>query len=128
MQLLFQHHTTLEKARKDGLFGYQGHNFIVRCGPNLALLDNDLQKVKHLIDLFPVPFLFARLYRSQEIAHKKRTRITFLIGGVHCCGVSRFQTREENISLPLHDSKLMYQIISSAIANRPASKNNYSCC
>ncbi|CAF3425033.1 unnamed protein product [Rotaria sp. Silwood1] len=204
MRLLFQHHTTPEKARKHQLFGYRSYNFLARCGPNLAILgadgrserdhqtvthaktwdiifeklDHNLQNVQHLIVLFPVPFSFARfkivenlletwkklaikwrnipfsektssvfglpepyddlldewthkvhlgernriLCRFQDIAHKKRTRITFFSGDVHCCGVSRFQTQGDNIPSPLHDSKLMYQIISSAIVNRPPPK------
>ncbi|CAF3163824.1 unnamed protein product [Rotaria sp. Silwood2] len=201
MRLLFQHHTTPEKARKHRLFGYQGHNFLAQCGPNLALLgadgrterddktvqhektwdlifeklDSDLENVKHLIVLFAVPFTFARfkmaesileawkkismrwrnipfsehtnsvfglpeiyddlvdewthelhidernrvLSRFQEIAQKKRIRITFFSGDVHCCGVGRFKTREKNDLSDINDSKLMYQIISSAIVNRP---------
>ncbi|CAF3565838.1 unnamed protein product [Rotaria socialis] len=106
MRLLFQHHTTPEKARKHRLFGYQGYNYLAQCGSHLAPLGadgrsehNDLQNVAHLIVLFPVPFSFAR-------------------GDVHCCGVSRLQTQGEHIPLPLNDSKLMYQIISSAIVNR----------
>ncbi|CAF3599539.1 unnamed protein product [Rotaria sp. Silwood1] len=201
MRLLFQHHTTPEKARKHRLFGYQGHNFLAQCGPNLALLgadgrterddktvqhektwdiifeklDNDLHNVKHLIVIFAVPFSFARfkmaesileawkklsmawrniplskqtnsvfglpeiyddlvdewtheshmgernrvLSRFQQIAQKKKIRITFFSGDVHCCGVSRFQTREKKDLSDINDSKLMYQIISSAIVNRP---------
>ncbi|CAF0949117.1 unnamed protein product [Rotaria sordida] len=201
MRLLFQHHTTPEKARKHQLFGYKGHNYLARCGPNLALLgadgrterndktvqhektwdlifeklDNDLNNVKHVIIVFAVPFSFARftlaesfletwkkitmawesmplrnqtnsvfglpelyddlldewthgshiderdraLSRFQEIAHKNKIRITFFSGDVHCCGVSRFQTRGKTDLSDINDSKLMYQIISSAIVNRP---------
>ncbi|CAF1564966.1 unnamed protein product [Rotaria magnacalcarata] len=182
MRLLFQHHTTPEKARTHRLFGYQGYNFLAQCGPQLALLgadersecddktvhnentwniifeklDNDLQNVAHLIVLFSVPFSLWRnipfseqtnsvfglpelyddlldewahephmtertraLCRFQEIAEKKRTRVTFFSGDVHCCGVSRLQTRGEHMPLPSNDSKLMYQIISSVIINRP---------
>ncbi|CAF3052953.1 unnamed protein product [Rotaria sp. Silwood2] len=200
MRLLFQHHTTPRKARQHRLFGFQGHNFLVRCGPNLVFLgtdgrserdektvthenswnmmfnklDNDLQNVQHLIVLLAVPFSFARfkvaeslletwkrltmkchniplseqtnsvfglpelyddlldewtheahmeernrvLARLQALAEKKRTRITFFSGDVHCCGVARFRTRDKS-SAPINDSKLMYQIISSAIVNRP---------
>ncbi|CAF1449810.1 unnamed protein product [Rotaria sordida] len=58
------------------------------------------------------------LSRLQELAEKKRTRITFFSGDVHCCGVGRFRTRD-NVPPRINDTKLMYQIISSAIVNRP---------
>ncbi|CAF1180334.1 unnamed protein product [Rotaria sp. Silwood1] len=200
MRLLFQHHTTPRKARQHRLFGFRGHNFLVRCGPNLVFLgtdgrserdektvthentwnmifnklDNELHNVQHLIVLLAVPFIFARfkmaeslletwkrltmkcqniplseqtnsvfglpelyddlldewtheahleersrvLVRLQALAEKKQTRITFFSGDVHCCGVGRFRTRD-NTPPPVNDSKLMYQIISSAIVNRP---------
>ncbi|CAF1083207.1 unnamed protein product [Rotaria sp. Silwood1] len=201
MRLLFQHHTTPEKARKHHLFGFQGHNFFAHCGPNLAILGadsrterdektvqhektwnmifeklaNDLQDVKHLIVVFPIPFSFARykiaepllevwknitmkwhnipyskktnsvfdlpelyddrldkwtheahldernnvLFRFQELAHKKRVRITFFSGDVHCCGLARFRTRGNNAPSYIHDAKFMYQVVSSAIVNKP---------
>lgn len=166
MRLLFQHHTTPEKARQDRFFGYQSYNFFARCGPKLAILgtdgrserdvstihhentwnmifdklEDDLQDVEHLIVLFSVPFSFVRLrlaesvfdtltnlprqwrnipfikqtnsifgltelyddlldrwvhkahigernhalLRFQEIAEKKKVRITFFSGDVHC--------------------------------------------
>ncbi|CAF3933783.1 unnamed protein product, partial [Rotaria sordida] len=43
IRLLFQHHTTPEKAREHRLFGYQGHNLLARCGPNLLILTADGQ-------------------------------------------------------------------------------------
>lgn len=200
MRLLFQHHTTPNKARQHGLFGYRSHNFFAQCGPNLVLLgtdgrserdhetvthentwdmifkklDTELENVQHLIVLLAVPFTFARfrmaeslletwkkitmkyqnipfseqtnsvfglpeiyddlldewthethmdernrvLARFQEVADKTRTRITLFSGDVHCCGVGRFRT-EKNSPPAINDSKLMYQIISSAIVNRP---------
>ena len=205
MRLLFQHHTTLEKAREHHLFGYQGYNFFARCGANLAILGtdgrterdtttvqhektwemifdrlvNDLDGVQHLMVVFPVPFSFVRVHvaetlfehlkdlpnklrhvplvkqtnsifglpelyddlldewtheghieerdrvlrRFQLLAEEKKIRITYLSGDVHCCGVSRFQTKGSHRPLPVHDPKLMYQIISSAIVNMPPSKN-----
>jgi hypothetical protein len=204
MRLLFQHHTTPEKVREHGLFGYQGHNFLARCGPKLIILGtdgrterdektvqhqktwdmifdklgNDLQDAKHLIVLFPVPFSFVRfriaesilerlknlamrwhnipliketnsvfglpetyddlldewthkehikerndaLQRFQNLAEKKQIRVTFFSGDVHCCGISRFRTRRAIPLEPVEDSKLTYQIISSAIVNRPPPK------
>ena len=204
MRLLFQHHTTPEKARGHRLFGYHGYNFLARCGPDLAFLgadgrterndktvqhdatwnivfaklNSELQNVKHLIVVFPVPFSYARfkiaesfleawkklsmrwqniplsektnsvfglpeiyddlldewtheahidernrcLSRFQKFAHQTKTRITFFSGDVHCCGVSRFRSRDINDSSAIHDSKLMYQIISSAIVNKPPDK------
>ncbi|CAF2139093.1 unnamed protein product [Rotaria magnacalcarata] len=200
MRLLFQHHTTPSKARQHRLFGYQGHNFLAQCGPNLVFLgtdgrsersdqtvthenswnmifeklDNELENVQHLIVLLAVPFSFPRfrvaeslldtwkkiamrwrnipfsqqtnsvfglpelyddlldewthdahieernriLARLQEFAEKKRTRVTLFSGDVHCCGVGRFRT-QRGAPPPLHDSKLIYQIISSAIVNSP---------
>ncbi|CAF0772633.1 unnamed protein product [Rotaria sordida] len=200
-RLLFQHHTTLEKAREHGLFGYQGYNLLAHCGPDLVIigtdgrternietvqhvetwnmifekLENHVINIKHLIVVFPVPFSFVRfklaasifhrlknlpnkyrnipivkqtnsvfglpelyddlldewtheahidernraLSRFQELANRKRIRITFFSGDVHCCGVSRFQTRLKHNLKPINDSKLMYQIISSAIVNIP---------
>jgi hypothetical protein len=204
MRLLFQHHTTMEKAREHQLFGHQGYNFFARCGRNLAILgvdgrterdaetihhentwnmifdklENNLEDVEHLIVLFPVPFSFIRVHiaesifehlknlpnrcrqgplvkktnsifnlpelyddlldewthvahidernrvllRFQQIAEQKRVRITYFSGDVHCCGISRFQTKGSRRPLPINDAKLMYQIISSAIVNMPPSK------
>ena len=204
MRLLFQHHTTLDKARKHRMFGYQGYNFFARCGRNLAImgvdgrterdietiqhektwdiifdkLESDLEDIEHLIVLFPVPFSFIRvrlaesifehlknlpnklrnlplvkqtnsvfglpdmyddlldewthaahidernraLLRFQEISAKKKVRITYFSGDVHCCGISRFQSRGSHRPLPINDAKLMYQIISSAIVNLPPSE------
>ncbi|CAF1396767.1 unnamed protein product [Adineta steineri] len=204
MRLLFQHHTTFEKAREHYLFGHEGYNLFARCGRNLAIigtdgrterntetvqhkntwnmifdkLENELENVEHLIVVFPVPFSFIRahiaetiferlknapnkwrnlpgikktnsifglpelyddlldewthashieernhvLLRFQQIAEEKKVRITYFSGDVHCCGISRFQTRGSQRPLPIHDSKLMYQIISSAIVNMPPSK------
>ncbi|CAF3971055.1 unnamed protein product [Rotaria sp. Silwood2] len=201
LRLLFQHHTTPEKAREHGLFGYQSYNFIAHCGPDLVIigtdgrterntetvhhpqtwdmifekLENHVMNITHLIVLFPVPFSFVRfklaesilhrlknlpnkfrnvpivketnsvfglpelyddlldewtheahieernraLLRFQELADRKRIRITFFSGDVHCCGVSRFQTRLKDDLTPVNDSKLMYQVISSAIVNIP---------
>ena len=201
MRLLFQHHTTSEKARAHRLFGFQGHNYLARCGPDLLILgadgrtertvetvhhentwdiifeklDSELGQVKHLIVLFPIPFSFVRikvaesllerwknltsstrnvallstqnsvfglpeiyddlldewvheshmgernhvLQRFQKLSEEKKVRITFFSGDVHCCGVSRFRTHTPQLPMPLHDRKLMYQIISSAIVNKP---------
>jgi hypothetical protein len=201
LRLLFQHHTTIEKAREHGLFGYHGYNWLAHCGPDLVIigsdgrternteiihheeswnmifekLENNIMNTKHLIVLFPVPFSFVRfklagnifghlknlpnkfrnvpivkqtnsifglpelyddlldewtheahigernraLSRFQELAKKKRMRITFFSGDVHCCGISRFQTRITNGLPPINDTKLMYQVISSAIVNIP---------
>ena len=204
MRLLFQHHTTVEKARDHGLFGYQAHNFLTFCGPNLAIvgadgrtersaevvqdarswdmifdrLEKEIVHVPHLIVLFPVPFSFLRfklaesvfeqmkkfsascrrvevvkhsnsifglpelyddlldewtheahidernraLGRFQELAGKKKIRVTFFSGDVHCCGISRFKTYNRNEIAPIHDEKLMFQVISSAIVNLPPPK------
>lgn len=93
MRLLFQHHTTIDKAREHRLFGYQGYNFFARCGRNLAILGsdgrsertaeiihhqkswdmifdklkNELDDVEHLIVLFPVPFSFIRVKLAESI-------------------------------------------------------------
>jgi hypothetical protein len=93
MRLLFQHHTTMEKAREHQMFGHQGYNFFARCGPKLAVigadqrterdtetvqhekswemifdkLENDLEDVEHLIVLFPVPFSFVRIRIAETI-------------------------------------------------------------
>ncbi|CAF1328464.1 unnamed protein product [Adineta steineri] len=204
MRLLFQHHTTEEKARVHGLFGYQGYNSLTQCGPDLVIigtdgrterdtnivhhpeswnmifdkLENDIINIKHLIVVFPVPFSFVRfklaenifdhikkfpnrfrnvppikqtnsifglpelyddlldewtnashidernreLIRFQKFAERKRIRITFFSGDVHCCGISRFKKRQQDDLLPINDSKLMYQVISSAIVNKPPSR------
>jgi hypothetical protein len=204
MRLLFQHHTTVEKAREHQVFGHQGYNFFARCGRYLAIvgtdgrterdihtvqhektwdmifdkLENGLEDVQHLIVLFPVPFSFIRVHvaetifermkdlsnkwrqlplirgsnsifglpelyddlldewthvahmeernrvllRFQKLAEEKKVRITYFSGDVHCCGVSRFQTKGRHRPLPTDDAKLMYQIISSAIVNMPPSR------
>jgi len=62
------------------------------------------------------------LRRFQQIAEEKKVRITYFSGDVHCCGVSRFQTKGSHRPSPINDAKLMYQIISSAIVNMPPSK------
>ena len=206
MRLLFQHHTTPDKAREHGLFGYQAYNFLAQCGPKLAIvgadgrserdtetvqhadswqmifdkLQNNIGQISHLIVLFPVPFSFVRfklaetifehfknlpnkqrnlplvkqtnsifglpelyddlldewtheahieernlaLRRFQDLADEKRIRITFFSGDVHCCGISRFQTRTKASLPPLNDSKLMYQVISSAIVNIPPTRRS----
>jgi hypothetical protein len=93
MRLLFQHHTTIEKAREHHLFGYQGYNFFARCGRSLAIigadgrterntetvhhektwdmifdkLENELDDVEHLFVIFPVPFTFVRVHVAESI-------------------------------------------------------------
>ncbi|CAF1415609.1 unnamed protein product [Adineta ricciae] len=93
MRLLFQHHTTLAKARQHYLFGYQGYNFFAQCGPNLVIIGTDGRSerttervheektwqmiynqletaspnVKHAIILFPVPFSFVRVRIAETI-------------------------------------------------------------
>jgi hypothetical protein len=201
LRLLFQHHTTVEKALDHDLFGYQGYNLLAHCGPKLVIVGTDgrterdietiqhpqtwdmifekleehATNITHLIVLFPVPFSFVRfklaesiferfknlpnkfrqlpivkqtnsifglpelyddlldewtheahidernrtLERFQQLAENKRIRITFFSGDVHCCGISRFQTRRKDVLAPINDSKLMYQVISSAIVNIP---------
>ena len=206
LRLLFQHHTTADKAREHGLFGYQSYNFLSQCGPDLVIigadgrserttdivqhplswdmifdrLENQIADIQHLIILFPVPFSFVRfklaesvfeqlknlphkhreipgvkqtnsifglpelyddlldewtheahiverdraLVRLQSFAERKRIRVTFFSGDVHCCGISRFQTATKDPLLPIHDSRLMYQVISSAIVNIPPSRRS----
>ena len=93
MRLLFQHHTTFEKARKHYLFGHQGGHFFARYGRSLAVVgadgrsehdartvqhentrdmifdksDNDLEDVEHLIVSFPVPFSLIRVHIAEPI-------------------------------------------------------------
>ncbi|CAF2510873.1 unnamed protein product [Rotaria sp. Silwood2] len=62
------------------------------------------------------------LLRFQQISEKKKVRITYFSGDVHCCAISRFQSRGSHRPLPINDAKLMYQIISSAIVNLPPSE------
>lgn len=73
------------------------------------------------------------LHRLQDFSLEKSIRITFIGGDVHCAGVGRFATPansvdkvrayyENEMIVPLNaakDHRLMYQIISSAIANIP---------
>jgi len=59
------------------------------------------------------------LEQFQDFAQSRGTRITFLSGDVHCCGMSRFSaTRSAKLTAET-DAKLMYQVISSAIVNQP---------
>jgi PhoD related phosphatase len=194
-RLLFQHHTTPLQARKHGLWGEFGHNFICQMGPRLAAYGLDgrterdwkriatpktwdmvfekLDKLEpttlHLLCVFPVPFSFIRiraaekvfdilrkrapwvrylpglkgtnsifglpefyddlldewthdqhieerndiLVRLQKLAEKRRLRVTFLSGDVHCAAFARFRSdkaeRESKNLLPENDTKLMYQ-------------------
>lgn len=73
------------------------------------------------------------IFRLQKLAKEKNVRVTFIGGDVHCAGVGRFATPSEQpekvrahyenrMLIPStfnKDHKLMYQIISSAIANIP---------
>ena len=93
LRLLFQHHTTEEKARDHGLFGHQGYNLLAHCGPDIVIIGSDdrternIEKIKypetwdmifekleqhvtnitHLIVLFPVPFSFIRFKLAESI-------------------------------------------------------------
>ncbi|CAF1344833.1 unnamed protein product [Didymodactylos carnosus] len=65
------------------------------------------------------------LQRFQQLSNEKRLRITFFSGDVHTCGIARFQTRRRRgVIQPVNDSKLMYQVISSAIVNIPPSRKS----
>jgi hypothetical protein len=63
----------------------------------------------------------AQLVRLQKFAERRNIRVTFLSGDVHCAAFSRFRsdkaTRDAGRLTPATDSKLMYQVISSAIVN-----------
>ena len=75
----------------------------------------------------------AFLWKLQDFAKRKSVRVSFIGGDVHCAGVGRFATPsaspervrahyEDEMIVPLNfaqDHRLMYQIISSAIANVP---------
>ncbi|KAF9098393.1 hypothetical protein BGX27_000802 [Mortierella sp. AM989] len=56
------------------------------------------------------------IVRLQEFASKRKIRVTFISGDVHCAGIGRFYTKNAK---PETDPKLMYQVISSAIVNEP---------
>jgi hypothetical protein len=68
-----------------------------------------------------------QLQHFQSLADKRDLRITFLSGDVHCAAFSRFRsdksTRDQRHLTPETDSKLMYQVISSAIVNQAPSAN-----
>lgn len=73
------------------------------------------------------------IWKLQDFAKRRSVRVTFIGGDVHCAGVGRFATPspaeervrahyEDEMIIPLtfnKDHRLMYQIISSAIANVP---------
>src|SRR6478609_20722 len=73
------------------------------------------------------------IHRLQDFADRKNIRITFIGGDVHCCGIGKFSTPsksrdkirahyENEMLLSKNferDHRLMYVIISSAIANVP---------
>ena len=69
----------------------------------------------------------AQLVRFQKFAETRNIRVTFLSGDVHCAAFSRFrsdkETRDAGHLTPATDSKLMYQVISSAIVNQAPSAN-----
>lgn len=54
------------------------------------------------------------IHRVQEFSAKRNIRVTFIAGDVHCGGVGRLFSASE-----LADSRLTYQIVSSAIGNIP---------
>jgi hypothetical protein len=206
-RLLFQHHTTPLQARKHGLFGAHGHNFVCQMGPRLAAFgidgrtERDWKQVmdpkthdmifdrlnmlapttQHLIAIYPVPFSFVRirfaeklfaflrkrapwvrnlpglkqtnsifglpefyddlmdewthdahieerntaLKRLQTLSAERSMRVTLLSGDVHCAAFARFrsdqETRERKGLIPETDTKLMYQVIASAIVNQAPS-------
>lgn len=206
-RLLFQHHTTPFQARKHGLFGAHGHNFVCQMGPRLAAfgIDGRTERewkqvmdpkthdmifdrlnilpptTQHLIAIFPVPFSFVRiraaeklfaflrkrapwvrnlpgikqtnsifglpefyddlmdewthdahieernraLMRLQTLSAERSLRVTMLSGDVHCAAFARFrsdkETRERKQLTPESDTKLMYQVIASAIVNQAPS-------
>jgi hypothetical protein len=68
-----------------------------------------------------------QLVRFQKLAEGRSLRVTFLSGDVHCAAFARFrsdsQTRESRRLTPETDSKLMYQVIASAIVNQAPSAN-----
>ncbi|CAF3766966.1 unnamed protein product [Rotaria sordida] len=107
IRLLFQHHTTPEKAREHRLFSYQGHNLLARCGPNLLILAADGQTEQQVNSIFGLSGTYDDLLdewthvnhiterndvlqRFQNLAEINKIRVTFFSSGVHCCGVSRF--------------------------------------
>jgi PhoD related phosphatase len=69
----------------------------------------------------------AQLVRFQKFAKERSIRVTFLSGDVHCAAFSRFRSdslmRERHNLTPESDTKLMYQVISSAIVNQAPSAN-----
>ncbi|CAF3856056.1 unnamed protein product, partial [Rotaria sordida] len=89
IRLLFQHHTTPEKAREHRLFGYQGHNLLARCeqvnsifglsGTYDDLLD-EWTHVNHITERNDI------LQRFQNLAEINKIQVTFFSSGVHCCG------------------------------------------
>lgn len=67
------------------------------------------------------------LKRFQTLGAERSLRITFLSGDVHCAAFSRFrsdkETRGRKQLAPETDTKLMYQVIASAIVNQAPSAN-----
>ncbi|KAL8292292.1 hypothetical protein RQP46_001758 [Phenoliferia psychrophenolica] len=67
------------------------------------------------------------LKRLQEFAEKRSIRVSFFSGDVHCATASRFRsdkaTRKSQNLIPINDSKLMYQLVASAIVNQSPSAN-----
>jgi len=75
----------------------------------------------------------AFIFKLQEFSKRRKIRITFIGGDVHCCGIGRFSTPSKSRDIVRahyenemilsknfeNDHRLMYQIISSAIANVP---------
>lgn len=73
------------------------------------------------------------IWKLQDFSKEKSIRVTFLSGDVHCCGIGRLATPSDSkdkirdlykdrMIIPINfqkDHRLMYQIISSAIANVP---------
>jgi len=55
----------------------------------------------------------------QHFALRRRIRVTFLSGDVHCAAVGMFKTFSKDDIEPAKDHRCMYNVVSSAIVNTP---------
>jgi PhoD related phosphatase len=99
--------------------GLKGQNSVFRLPEHYDDLLNEWTHDKHIVERN------SALGGLQKLAADHKMRVTFLSGDVHCAAFPRLCSDETIRKLealsPETDSKLMYQVIASAIVNQAPS-------